>query len=172
MMIPQNTEVQIIEAKLQNLKELTAIARRSFLEAYPQNTDHENMELYVKEAFTEKGLKKQLLSSDSIIFIMKKGGNIIGYSKLRWDRSPDHFENSRAVELERLYFLNEFKGQGYGSNFLQFCLDYSIKKDFDWMWLLVWDENVSGYTVLQKERILPFLVVKRFILEKTAPKIY
>ena len=104
MMTPQNVEVQIIEAKLQNLKELTSIARRSFLEAYPQNTDHENMDLYVKEAFTEEGLKEQLSSSDSIFFMMKIRETIVGYAKLRWDRSPDHFEDSKAMELSDSIF--------------------------------------------------------------------
>ena len=144
MKVPQNMEVQIVEAKLQNLKDLIDIASRSFLEAYPQNTDHENMERYIQEAFSKEEIEKQLQNPSSIFFLMKFKQSICGYAKLRWDRSPKHFGNEKTIELERLYFLDEFKGRGYGTALFQFCIDYSLIKKFEWMWLLVWDENVSG----------------------------
>jgi ribosomal protein S18 acetylase RimI-like enzyme len=152
METPLNKEVQIVEAKLQNLEELGIIARRSFLEAYPQNTDHKNMELYLNEVFTENEIKKQLLSANSIFFLLKVNDRICGYAKLRWDRSPNHFKNRKVVELERLYFLNEFKGRGHGSHLFQFCIDYSKEKQFEWMWLLVWQENLSGIKFYEKKR--------------------
>lgn len=151
METPQIKEVQIIEAKLQNLEELTIIAGRSFLEAYPQNTDYENMEVYLKETFNEKEIEKQLRSPDAIYFIMKIGEINIGYAKMRWDRSPDHFKAEKVVELERLYFLNEFKGNGYGSQLLKFCVDFSLKRNYEWMWLLVWEENISGIQFYEKK---------------------
>ena len=144
MATPPKKEVHIIEANLQNLKELTDIARRSFLEAYPQNTDHVNMDLYLKEAFTEKKLEDQFLNPNSVFFIMKKGNTNMAYAKLRWDRTPANLINTKAVELERLYFLDDFKGKGFGAQFLKFCFDFSLKNNFNWMWLLVWEENVSG----------------------------
>ena len=146
-----NKEVHIFKANLQNLIELTDIARLSFLEAYPQNTDHENMELYLKEAFAEKEIKSQLQNEDSIFFIMKVGDKIIAYAKLRWDRTPENLINTRAVELERLYFLDAFKGKGFGTQFLKFCIDFSLKKNFEWMWLLVWEENVSGIQFYERK---------------------
>lgn len=139
-----NQEIQIVEAKLQNLEQLATIARRSFFEAYPQNTDHENMELYLKEAFSEEEIKSQLLHPDSIFFIMKNGTTFLGYAKMRWDRPHGHFKGEKAIELERFYFLNEFKGKGYGSRLLQFCIDYAVTNQFEWMWLLVWEENLTG----------------------------
>ena len=148
---PPLKEVQIIEANLQNLEQLTDIARRSFLQAYPQNTDHENMELYLKRTFTESAFKKQLLNPEAIFYLMKFKNEISGYAKLRWDRAIDHFKNEKAIELERLYFLNEFKGKGLGSKLLQFCIDFSVNKNFKWMWLLVWEENVSGIQFYKKK---------------------
>ena len=144
MKTSDNKEVQIVAAKLQNLDQLALVARRSFMEAYPQNTDHENMDLYLKRAFAKKEIKRQLLNPQSVFFIMIKGPAVMGYAKLRWDRSPDHFKDAEVVELERLYFLNEYKGRGYGSRLLQFCIDYSKKSIFRWMWLLVWEANRSG----------------------------
>ena len=137
-------EIQIVEAKVQNLKELATIAGRSFLQAYPQNTDHQNMELYLKKAFAEKEIERQLMSSKSVFFMMKKNGENIGYAKLRWDRTPNQFGVLRAIELERFYFLDGFKSQGLGSQFLKFCIEFSIKNNFEWMWLLVWEENKKG----------------------------
>ncbi len=151
MATPLKKEVQIVRANLQNLKELTDIARRSFLEAYPQNTDHENMDLYLKGAFTEKEIKSQLQNKDSIFFVMQVGDEIIGYAKLRWDRTPEYLMNTNAIELERLYFLNDFKGEGLGAQFLRFCIDFSLKKNFECMWLLVWEENVSGIQFYKKK---------------------
>ena len=144
METPPNKEVHIVAANLQNLKELIDISRRSFLEAYPQNTDHENMDLYLKEVFTEKEMETQLLNPNSRFFIMRNGKAIMAYAKLRWDRAPEHFEATKVIELERFYFLDKYKGKGYGSHFLEFCIDYSIKGAFEWMWLLVWEENRNG----------------------------
>lgn len=139
-----NKEFHIVVAKLQNLKELAAIAGRSFLQAYPQNTDLENMQLYLKEAFAEKEIESQLLNPAAVFFLMKIGKTNIGYAKLRRDRPNNHFKGTKVVELERFYFLDEYKGKGYGSQLLKYCMDFSFAKGFDWMWLLVWEENRSG----------------------------
>ena len=150
-MNPPGKEIQIVEAKLQNLEELADIARRSFFEAYPQNTDHENMALYIKEAFAEREIKSQFQNEKSVFFLLKVKEVICGYAKLRWDRAPDELKAQSAVELERLYFLNEYKGRGLGSRLLQFCIDFSKKNKFEWMWLLVWDENISGIQFYEKK---------------------
>ena len=151
MATPQNKEVQIVRANLQNLKELTDIARRSFLEAYPQNTDYENMDLYLKKAFAEKELEAQFSNPNSVFFIMKNGNTNMAYAKLRWDRTPAYFINTKAIELERLYFLDDYKGKGFGTQFLRFCFDFSLEKDFEWMWLLVWEKNISGIQFYEKK---------------------
>ena len=141
---PSNWEIRIFEAKLQNLKDLTDIAYKSFLQAYPQNTDHENMALYLEKAFDEKEINNQLSNPASIFFLMTVNDELSGYAKLRWDRSPEQLKSIRAVELERLYFLNDFKGKGLGSQLLEYCIKFSMGKEFEIMWLLVWDENISG----------------------------
>lgn len=141
METPSGNNVQIAAAKLQNITDLASLARRSFLQAYPQVTADENMKLYLDEAFSTDVLTQQFADPFSIFFIMKKGQADMGYAKLRWDRTPEHFKPEKAIELERLYFLDDYKGKGYGVQLLEYCKNFAIDNRFDWMWLLVWDEN-------------------------------
>ncbi len=171
MKTPQNQEVKIIEAKVMNLKELATIAGRSFLQAYPQNTDLENMALYLKDAFSEKEIKQQLENPEAVFFLMKVGNFNIGYAKLRWDRPHSYFGDAKPIELERFYFLDEFKGKGYGS-----------RSCFNFVWIIHWLKNTNGcgysfgmkiYQVFSfiKTKDLKSLIEKPSILEMPVPRI-
>ena len=93
---------------------------------------------------------RSLFPADYIVWVdtIKSGrfddtNKMIGYCKLRWDRTTEGFKNIQfieerkyegSLELERIYFLQKNTGKGYGSQFLKFIENYATQNKYHSIW--------------------------------------
>ena len=89
-------------------------------------------------------------------FIAKLKNKWVGYAKLYQSLPPDCVKQLPAIELARLYSMQQYFGSGIVPALLEACIDYARNKAFKSIWLGSWKENHRGnafYVKMQFENI-------------------
>src|SRR6185295_7918913 len=80
------------------------IGRITFYETWRNVNTEEDMQLYIKDAFDEEKIRKDISDTkNNLFFLARHEGKIIGYVKMRRDRTYEEFKGARAIEIERIY---------------------------------------------------------------------
>lgn len=131
--------------KAEGLDLLRQLSIQTFREAYGAMTTAEDMAKYLDSSFNRPRLREEMNNPAIRFFLIRdQKGSVAGYIKLRWDRPHPHFEEQAVVELERLYVLKAYWGQGLGAKAMEAIFDYSKQQDYTWIWLLVWWKNEAA----------------------------
>ena len=139
---------------LADAEDLLAVSFQTFEEAFKAVNDPENYELYVKKSFTLEVMQEELAYDKNIFFFLKENGtnNIIGYLKLRWDRSEEFFsEPGTALELQRIYIKKAYWNKGCGKILLDFSETFARHQGYTWIWLVVFYKNEKAVRFYERE---------------------
>lgn len=130
--------LQILTGTIIHLKDIVIISKQTYEETYPGYFDQNELEAL----FGEKTILDQLNDGCHYFFIARYGGRYIGYAKI-------FIENTGAT-LDKLYFLKQFQGKGYGGQLLNKCLTYTCNLGFNCMKLYVHDQNTQAINFYMK----------------------
>jgi len=131
----------IRQAMSDDAETLSALAGRTFRDAYAAQSDPADLDDYVAEHFTVGLLSQQLQDSSIVHLLASVAGEPIGYAILRLGMPPDCVHGPRPVELGRLYLEQRVVGRGYGAALMQACLGEAARMGCETIWLGVWEEN-------------------------------
>lgn len=144
--------MHIIRCNETHLDEYRLVAHQSFIDAFEKVSEPESFKKYIEAAFLPDVLRGEFLDEKIAIYFLKtRDGDTAGYLKLRWDRSEEFFPNEKALELQRIYLLEQYWGKGYGKILLDYCEKYAYEHDFAWIWLVVWSENYGAIRFYERE---------------------
>jgi ribosomal protein S18 acetylase RimI-like enzyme len=136
-----NFDAGIIVAGPADAARLAAIARDTFYETWrPVNTE-EDMQQYMEKAFAVDLLKIELSQPVNTFFLAYLDKEVIGYAKLRRDRTPAEFGNAPALEIERIYVQGRYHGSHVGAALMNRILTLAREEKQEWIWLGVNMEN-------------------------------
>jgi GNAT superfamily N-acetyltransferase len=148
--------MEIVQCTLADYKPYQNLARQTFFESYETGTDPADLEKYMVENFSDEAITEEFNSSDCVVFLMKdKERGLLGYTKLRWDTTHELLKG-KNIELQRIYVLKTYYGQGYGKSLIKHAEQYGRQKGFDWIWLCVWFENHGAIRFYEREGWLKF----------------
>ena len=142
--------IRVRTASLSDLPLLVSMGRETFLSAFAKDNSPENMEAYISKAFAVKKIEEELEDGNSQFFLAFDASVPIGYAKVRRNEEVNDTLKEGAIELERIYVLDEYQGKKVGILLLQTCLDYAKTPDFYWIWLGVWEHNVKAQQFYKK----------------------
>ena len=133
--------------------ELRDVAFQTFEEAYKDINDPDNYEIYIKKSFTLAVIQAELAEPKSVFFFLRDTNTnaVIGYLKVRSDRSDEFFPSEPALELQRIYIKKVFWRSGYGQQLLTFAENYAQENKFKWLWLVVYNKNDAAIRFYKKE---------------------
>jgi GNAT superfamily N-acetyltransferase len=77
------------------------------------------------------------------------------------------FQNKKSIELVRLYVLKEFHGTGVANDLMDFAIDFARRKDFNVMYLSVWEYNFRARGFYEKHGFLNSGIENDFPLGST-----
>ncbi|UFH55798.1 GNAT family N-acetyltransferase [Spirosoma sp. KNUC1025] len=144
-------------ATVSDAEQLTELAATTMREAFgPPYNPAELVEEYVQSAITLPLLETELADSRSTFFLASlPNGTPIGYAKLRRAtpprRMPEPYRRaSNAIEIQRIYILQAYIGQGQGRQLMEYCLDWARKQGYGAVWLGVWDRNQRALAFYEK----------------------
>jgi GNAT superfamily N-acetyltransferase len=123
---------------------LARLSEKTFRGAFAKLNRKEDFENYVADSFTENKIKSEILDRDTIFFIARLKDQLVGYAKLCQSSPPECVRSLPAIELCRLYSLQQYLGCGIGFALMEKCFAYARSKAFRMMWLGSWKENSRG----------------------------
>jgi len=140
----------IRKAETSDAKLISVLGTTTFYEAYCEQDDSADLAEYVNEAFNLTQIESELNDADSTFFIAELGGNAVAYAKLRENSRAECLKDENAIELQRIYVLRHIKGKGVGFALIRKCFEAAREKDYETIWLGVWEENLAAQGFYKK----------------------
>ena len=143
-------------ATLQDAQALRDVSEQTFIDTYAVYNTPENMALHIATKFTLEQIQAELSDTSVQYLLLKKAGQLIGFTKLLKNHAPKELHSENVIEIERFYVDKAFHGQNLGKHLMQSSLDWCKKSGFEKVWLGVWEENARAlrfYTKMGFEKI-------------------
>lgn len=99
------------------------------------------MTQYLKEGFSQEKLTAEVSNPHSEFYFAMWSNTVIGYLKLNFGSSQTELKDAQALEIERIYVLQEFHGQKVGQSLYEKAMETATQAGVDYVWLGVWEEN-------------------------------
>lgn len=131
----------IDEVHLNQVEQLQYISRQTFAETFSGINSKENMDKYLKENLSIEKLSEELNNENSHFFFIKDGERNIGYLKLNMGPSQTELKDETALEIERIYVIQEYQGKKVGQQLYDKAIQVAKEKKAQYVWLGVWEEN-------------------------------
>jgi ribosomal protein S18 acetylase RimI-like enzyme len=121
------------------------------LQAYKDHYTHlwyDKGAWYMQKCFSIQQLEEELADRNALFFIVLVNGNAAGFIKLNIDAPVDN--ELRALELERIYFMQQYSGRGIGTAAVNhvFAMAHSLNKKI--VWLKVMDSSTNAIAFYKK----------------------
>lgn len=131
---------------------LQPLAVKIFNDAFAANplNEPEDMRAYIAEAFSLEQTRRELADANLTFFIAEIEGEMIGYAKLQENSTEDCVSDAHPIELARLYVLQDFHGRGIAERLMNECFAIAEKKNYETMWLGVWEHNFRAQRFYEK----------------------
>ncbi|MGD8344264.1 MAG: GNAT family N-acetyltransferase [Desulfobacterales bacterium] len=140
-----NIEIPAIQhAEPSDAAFLRKLAERTFRDAFARFINRDDLESYVARSFSEDQIRSELLDRAATFFIAKLEDKWVGYAKLYQGPAPDCVKQLPAIEIARLYSMQQYLGYGIGAALMEASISYARSKAFESIWLSSWQENQRG----------------------------
>lgn len=139
-----------------DLAALQAIGRKTFAETFAASNSEENLAAYLEEGFSEDKLGAELRNENSQFYFALQKENVIGYLKVNWGDAQSENQDPNALEIERIYVLQQYHGTQVGALLYQQALAIANARKAPYIWLGVWEENPRAIRFYQKQGFVEF----------------
>lgn len=148
--------IAIRQATLLDLTALQAIGRKTFEETFAESNSEENLAAYLEEGFSEDKLWAELRNENSKFYFALQKEDVIGYLKVNWGDAQTEKQDPHALEIERIYVLQQYHGTQVGALLYQQALYLAQERKATYIWLGVWEENPRAIRFYQKRGFVEF----------------
>lgn len=148
--------IDIKKATIKDLVQLQKIGRQTFHETFSSSNSVENMKTYLSEGFSADKLTTELNDKNAAFYFATLNTDVIGYLKLNFGASQTALKDQNALEIERIYVLNQFHGKKVGQILYDKAIEIARQKNVDYVWLGVWEKNQRAISFYQKNGFTPF----------------
>jgi hypothetical protein len=148
--------IEIKKGTISDTDQLQKIGRQTFFESFSSGNTEENMRKYLDEGFSFGKLTAELSDKNSEFYFATLDNKVVGYLKINFGKSQTDLQQENAIEVERIYILNEFQGKKIGQLLFDKAIQISIQEKADYIWLGVWEENVRAIKFYLKNGFVEF----------------
>ena len=135
---------------MDDLHELRELSISTFYETFsPMNTP-EDMENYLATSFDEAKFRRELSDSNTEFFFVYSGEELAGYMKLNEAPSQSDVNDKASLEIERIYVLSKYQGEGLGALLMDKAISTARERDKEYIWLGVWEKNEKALVFYKK----------------------
>lgn len=119
---------------------LSALAARSFRDAFGADNSAEDMQQFLSTSLTLATTQQELADSSKIFLIVERD-SLLGYAMLSMATSEACITADPSMEIERIYVDDAAVGTGVGKALMQACIEQAANHDCQTIWLGVWEKN-------------------------------
>tara|TARA_R110002074_G_scaffold382616_1_gene562356 strand:+ start:1229 stop:1756 length:528 start_codon:yes stop_codon:yes gene_type:complete len=146
----------IRKVNIQDIEKLKEIGKLTFAETFSSENSEEDMREYLEEGFSTEKLKTELTDKNAEFFFAELDDKVIGYLKVNFGQSQTELKDENALEIERIYVLNEFHGKKVGQILYDKAIELAKEKSADYVWLGVWEQNPRAIRFYEKNGFIAF----------------
>lgn len=139
-----------------DLPELLTLSRQTFYETFAAGNSKENVQHYIDSHLTEDRLLTEYNNSGSVFYIVRLQHKAIAYLKLNYGPAQTELQDSKGLEIERIYVLAAHQGLRIGHMLLQSAITIAREQQLDYIWLGVWDQNEKAIGFYKRYGFVPF----------------
>ncbi len=143
----------MILIKACTLDDLTAfleISRETYHQTFAAMNKQDTMQAYLEASFNEEKLKSELLNDASFCYFIYHNDQLAGYMKLNESQAQTDIYDPLSLEVERIYVLNSFQGNGLGQHLMNKAIALGKDRKLNYLWLGVWEHNENALRFYQK----------------------
>lgn len=139
-----------------DIEQLQYISRQTFYETFAAENSEEDMANYLGKWFSAEQLAVELANNSSVFYFAVQGGRSIGYLKLNFGQAQTELKDDNAIEIERIYVLNEFHGKRVGQLLYEKAMEIAKQRSAAYVWLGVWEKNTRAIRFYEKNGFVAF----------------
>ena len=155
-MLSLKAMIHIRQISLQDLPTLQTIGRKTFAETFAEGNSEENLANYVAEGFSAEKLSAELENKNSQFYFAEMDGRVLGYLKVNSGEAQSENQDHSALEIERIYVLQEFHGKEVGLTLYEKALSIAHERKAPYIWLGVWEHNPRAIRFYEKQGFVKF----------------
>ena len=148
--------IKIRQISFHDLPALQTIGIKTFVETFAEGNSEENLANYVAEGFSVEKLSNELENKNCQFYFAEMDGRVLGYLKVNIGDAQSEQQDPDALEIERIYVLQEFHGKEVGSLLYQQALSIAHERKAPYIWLGVWEHNPRAIRFYEKQGFIPF----------------
>ncbi|MGT2665729.1 GNAT family N-acetyltransferase [Streptococcus rifensis] len=130
------------------------ILRELAIQTFRETFGHDNSEAQLQEFFDKdyslEQLQKELADPETEVDFLMLNGQPVGFIKLNWGQAQTEQELEDGFEIQRIYVLNAYQGQGLGKFLFDYAMEVAANSGKTWAWLGVWEHNVKAQRFYEK----------------------
>jgi len=150
------TDIVIKRVTLNDIDQLQKIGKLTFHETFSAANSEENMTKYLDEKLSIEKLTTELKDNNAEFYFATLDDTVIGYVKLNFRQSQTELQDDKAIEIERIYVLKDFHGKSVGQILYDHAIHIARRKNTDFVWLGVWEENPRAISFYRKNGFVEF----------------
>lgn len=129
---------------------LRDLSIKTFRETFGFDNTEQQLQEYFEENLTFSIIESELQNPESEYYFLKQNKQAIGILKVNWGAAQTEQELEDAFEIQRIYILQEFQGQGLGKVLFDFAMERANASGKSWAWLGVWEKNTKAQSLYAK----------------------
>ena len=127
---------------------IAEISRKTFQETFGPANTAEDMQLFLQNQFTAEKLIREVGIPGHRHVLAYVDEVPTGYLFIKY-HSHQLLKNEPALEISRIYCLQEFQGLGIGKTLMLEAINHAKEKKLSIVWLGVWKENAKALKFYQ-----------------------
>lgn len=148
--------VSLTPCRLSDLEVLRQVSLQTFREAFAAQNDPVDFNSYLREAFSTQKLRREMRNPETRFFFLYFREQLAGYAKINAGMAQTELQDPEALEIERIYVIKSFQGQGLGSWMLQSLKTLALEEGKEYLWLGVWEENKEAIRFYKRHGFVIF----------------
>jgi len=141
---------------MSDIKGLQRIGRETFAASFGAENSASDMQKYLDENFNTEKVKSELENPDAEFYFAETDQQIVGYLKINTGNTQTETSIENALEIERIYVLAPYQGQGVGRLLFDKALEIAKSKAVENLWLGVWEKNLKAIRFYEKNGFVAF----------------
>lgn len=128
---------------------LADLGAKTFYDTFRPFNAEEDMQAYLKKAYTLELIKTNLLNPEINYFILLDNRKPAGYIKLIQNATYEGL-SGKTIELEKIYVLKDYFGSEAGNMLMKEAINFARSNQFTTLFLGVWEENHRAVAFYKK----------------------
>ncbi|MFY7840038.1 MAG: GNAT family N-acetyltransferase [Lacibacter sp.] len=140
-------EITVRRASATDAALIAELSRTTFYQTFAKDNTEADMNMFMSQQFTTEMLMKEVEEENAFFLLAYQGTEALGYARMRFENKLKH---EGAVEIARIYALEQAIGKGVGKALMQTCLQIAEEMHMKAVWLGVWEKNSRAISFYEK----------------------